>query len=138
MFCTRAYYTLILMIELAQVHKNEGVGVATLSERYNLPDSAFDGIIGGLEQAGYVVHRDERLFLQVEPDRISIWDIVESVDKIQEPELTELIQDKKQSPTSTAIMVNKEIEVVLKMIQHRLQRHKLSAWSERASKLFYT
>lgn len=81
------HYTLILMIELAQVHKKEGVGITALSEKYNLPDSAFDGIIEGLEQTGYVVHRDERL---------------------------------------------------LKMIQHRLQRQKLSAWSEKASKVFYT
>lgn len=99
------------MIELAQVHKKEGVGITALSEKYNLPDSTFDGIIEGLEQTGYVVHRDERLFLQVEPDSISIWDIVESIDqeKLNDKWVMESLNNKHPLKTSTAIMVDKEI-----------------------------
>lgn len=137
MFWKRVHYTLLLMIELAQVHKEDGIEISGLSKKYNLPKSAFDRIIEGLKQVGYIVHRDDRLFIRVEPDKISIWDIVDSIDRIQKPEFTELTQDKQQLPTSTAIMVNKEIEVVLKVIQYRLQRHKLSEWSEKASKMFY-
>lgn len=62
----------MLLIELAQVHKREGIGITDLSEKYILPDSALDGIIEGLEQTECIVHRDERLFLQVESDSISI------------------------------------------------------------------
>lgn len=45
MFWTRVHYALIIMIELAPVHKKEGVVITDLSEKYNLPDSVFDDII---------------------------------------------------------------------------------------------
>lgn len=111
------------MIELAQVHKKEGVEITALSEKHNLHDSAFDG----------------NLLLHVEPDKISIWDIIESIDKekLNDKWVMELLKNKHPLKTSTAIMVDKEIEVVLNMIQHRLQRHKLSAWSEKASRTIY-
>lgn len=136
MFWDRAHYALILMIELAQLHKKEGVEILDISEKYNLPISAFDGIIESLEESGYIAGIDGQLSLQIAADKISIWDIIESVDR-DKPNEIESQTDRQIPQISTAIMVNKEMEVVLNMIQNRFKRHKLSAWSEKASKTVY-
>lgn len=86
--------------------------------------------------SGYITRQDGQLSLQIAPDKISIWDIVESVDRDKPNEIES--QTGRQVPQiSTAIMVDKEMDVVLNMIQNRFKRYKLSAWSEKASKTVY-
>lgn len=139
MTLNRAHYALVLMIELAQVYKEKCVGISAIAEKHNLSVCALDAIVEKLHKAGYITHQQGLLSLQMSPDKISIWDIIESIEKgnLQVSELIDLFSDKQLLRTPTVMMVDKEMEVVLKIIQSRLKRQKLSAWSEKASKMIY-
>lgn len=133
MFCKRTHCALIVMIELARSYGETDVDITSITRKYDLLANALDGIIKQLEQSGYVIRIKNKLSLQIPPDKISIWDIVED---IQCDESKELLS-KPSDQTTTTTMINKEMDIMLKMIQYRLQRYKLSAWSEKASKMIY-
>lgn len=133
MFCKRTHCALIVMIELARSYGETDVDITSITRKYDLLANALDGIIKQLEQSGYVIRIKNELSLQIPPDKISIWDIVED---IQCDESKELLS-KPSDQTTTTTMINKEMDIMLKMIQYRLQRYKLSAWSEKASKMIY-
>lgn len=133
MFCKRTHCALIVMIELARSYGETDVDITSITRKYDLLANALDGIIKQLEQSGYVIRIKNELSLQIPPDEISIWDIVED---IQCDESKELLS-KPSDQTTTTTMINKEMDIMLKMIQYRLQRYKLSAWNEKASKMIY-
>lgn len=127
------------MIELAHVYGKQSVEISDVAIKHNLLVHAFDGIAEALDMSGYIIQQDGQLSLQIPPDKISIWDIVESIDKdrIGGKEAVESQTDKQLPRTSTTIMVDKEIEIISKIVRFRLQRYKLSAWCEKASKTIY-
>lgn len=133
MFCKRTNCALIIMIELARSYAKTGVDISCIARKNNLLVHALDGIIEQLEKSGYISRIDNKLSLQIPPDKISIWNIVESIECNESKELL----SKPSAQATTTIMINKEMDVVLKMVQYRLQRYKLSAWSEKASKMIY-
>lgn len=139
MFNKRTHCALVLMIELAHVYGKQGVEISGIAVKHNLPVHAFDGIAEVLNMSGYIIQQDGQLSLQISPDKISIWDIVESTDKdrIGGKEAIESQTDKQLPRTSTTIMVDQELEIISKTVRFRLQRYKLSTWSEKASKMIY-
>lgn len=121
------------MIELARSYGETDVDIASIIRKYDLLANALDGIIKQLEQSGYVIRIKNELSLQIPPDKISIWDIVESIECNDSKEFL----SKQSAQTTIAMMIDKEMDAVLKMVQYRLQRYKLSTWSEKASKMIY-
>lgn len=133
MFCKRTHCALIIMLELAHSYGETSVDISCIARKYNLLVHALDGIIKQLEKAGYIIRIKNKLSLQISPDEISIWNIVDSIECTESKELL----NKPSNQTTTTTMINKEMDVMLKMIQHRLQRYKLSAWSKKVSKMIY-
>lgn len=131
MFCKRTHCALIIMIELARSYGKTGVDISYITRKYNLLVHVLDGIIEQLEKSGYIIRIKNKLSLQIPPDEISIWNIVESIEFSESKELLS------KSSDQTTTMINMEMDAVLKMVQYRLQRYKLSAWSEKASKIIY-
>lgn len=121
------------MVELARSYAKTGVDISCIARKYNLLAHFLDGIIEQLEKSGYIILIDNKLSLQIPPDKISIWDIVESIECNESKKLRSDLS----AQTTTTIMIDKEMDVVLKMVQYKLQRYKLSAWSEKASKMIY-
>lgn len=134
MFCKRTYCALIVMTELARSYGETDVDITSITRKYDLLANALDSIIKQLEQSGYVIRIKNELSLQIPPDKISIWNIVESIEC---NESKEFFLSKQSAQTTITMMIDKEMDVVLKMVQYRLQRYKLSTWSEKASKMIY-
>lgn len=138
MFCKTTYCALLLMIEIALVYNNEEeVEIDFLYRKHNIQSEEFDCIIKKLNNRKLITVIDGKVRLQMAPNKISIWQIVTDIS--EESVFTERYFDEEKpvTPTSAMIMLHKERENLLRMIENRLKRQKLSAWSERASKTIY-
>lgn len=138
MFCKTTYCALLLMIEIALVYNNEEeVEIDFLYRKHNIQSEEFDCIIEKLSNRKLITVIDGKVRLQMAPNKISIWQIVTDIS--EESVFTERYFDEEKpvTPTSAMIMLHKERENLLRMIENRLKRQKLSAWSERASKTIY-
>lgn len=138
MFCKTTYCALLLMIEIALVYNNEEeVEIDFLYRKHNIQSEKFDCIIEKLSNRKLITVIDGKVRLQMAPNKISIWQIVTDIS--EESVFTERYFDEEKpvTPTSAMIMLHKERENLLRMIENRLKRQKLSAWSERASKTIY-
>lgn len=138
MFCKTTHCALVLMIEAAHVYTSgEGLDIDTLSHKHNIPSQAFDSIVEKLKETKLITIINGKLHLLVSPKEITIWKIVTSIacDNVYMGRYFE--EDKPISPSNTMIMIYKEQENILKIIKNRLERQKLSEWSNIASKMIY-
>lgn len=138
MFCKTTYCALVLMMEMALVYGNEeGVRIDFISHKHTIPADVFDTIVKKFKEVKLISEANGKVRLIVSPDKITIWQIV--IEIAGEDVFTSRYYDKSKpvSPSSTMIMLDKEREIMLKMIENRLGRQKLSTWSERASKTVY-
>lgn len=138
MFCKTTYCALILMMEVALAYESgEGVEVDFIKQKHAIPREEFDLAVSRLDKTKLLTRIDNRLYLQMPPNKITVWQIVTEVsgDNIFTGRYYD--QDKPITPTSAMTMIYKEQEMMLKIIENRLSRQKLSVWSERASKTIY-
>lgn len=126
------------MIELAHSYGESDIDISCIAQKHNMLIDAFDEVIKQLKESGYIGQRNNKLYLHYSPDNISIWDIIKNVDKgnLHRIESIEL-SNKQCHETSTTTMINKEMETIAKIIQYRLERHKLSAWCKKVHKIIY-
>lgn len=140
MFCRTAYYALVTMITLTR-HKGKGLSVHEIAQINNIPIEALDGVSHRLYDGGFVTIAEGRLSLSISPEDITIWQILEGVSDenlfhggcYKEGSGLHLLHPR----STTTIMLDKERELMLKVIEGRLSRYKLSQWSEMASKTVY-
>lgn len=138
MFCKRTHYALILMFELAPYYKESGITILSIAQKHNLPIDTFDIVIEQLIKSGYISQKENKLYLQYSPDNISIWDIIKCVDEGNLHRVESLESSDTQSHHTSAItMIDKEMSTIAKIVQYRLERHKLSAWSQKVHKIIY-
>lgn len=138
MFCKTTYCALLLMIEVALVYnKEEEVEIDFLYRKHNIQSDEFDCIIEKLNNRKSITVVDGKVRLQMAPNKISIWQIVTDISRESVFTRRYFDEEKPVTPTSAMIMLHKEREDLLRMIENRLKRQKLSAWSERASKTIY-
>lgn len=138
MICKTTYCALILMIEAAHVYASgEGLYIDIVSRKHNIPLEVFDSIIEKLNKTKLITISNNKLYLKVSPKEITIWKIVTSIacDNVFIGRYFE--QDKPIAPSNTTIMIYKEQETILRIIKNRLERQKLSEWSNMASKTIY-
>lgn len=136
MFCKTTYYALVLMMEVALVYES-GEGVDFVMHKHAIPKEEFDLVVQKLNETKLLTMVDGRLHLRVPPNKITIWQIVSKVsdDNIFTGRYYD--QNRPIKPTSAMTMIHKEREMMLKIIENRLSKQKLSAWSEKASKTIY-
>lgn len=138
MFCKTTYCVLILMMEAALVYESgEGVEADFIVHKHTIPRDEFDLAIKRLDKTKLLTMVNNRLYLQMPPNKITVWQILTEVsgDNIFTGRYAD--QQEPVTPTSVMTMIYKEREAVLRMIENRLNRQKLSTWSERASKTIY-
>lgn len=138
MFCKTTYCALVLMMEVALVYDTENsIGIDFVSRKHSIPLDLFDDILKKLNDNNLIIVLDGKLHLRSSPDNITIWQIVCGVSGNNIFTGRYLDESKQVPPTSTLIMLHRERESVLKMIENRLRREKLSVWSTRANKTIY-
>lgn len=140
MFCKTAHCALVIMMALTCDKSREGLFVEQIAKQNNIPLSAFDGVLEILTTCGFVNVSDNTLRLRIRPEDITVWQIVKAVsgDNLFQRDFNDVIAWQDQlSPSSITLMLNKERELIVKTIEGRLRRYKLSKWSERASKTIY-
>lgn len=138
MFCKTTCCALVLMMEVVLTYEDgQGMAVDYIMHKHTIPRDEFDLAVNRLCKAKLLTMVADRLYLQVPPNKITIWQIVTEVsgDNI----FTERYYDRQKpvAPTSVVTMIHKEREMMLKIIEDRLRRQKLSAWSKKASKTIY-
>lgn len=138
MFCKTTYCALALMVEVALAYESgKGVEVDFIMHKHAIPYNEFDIALQRLNTTNLLTRIDGRLYLQIPPNKITVWQIITEVsgDNI----FTGRYYDRQKpvTPTSVMTMIHKEQEMILKIIENRLSRLKLSVWSERASKTIY-
>lgn len=138
MFCKRTYCALVLMMETAGVYGgDQGLDVSAVSKRHAIPSKILDGIIKSLVETGLIEVVGGKLKLGLPPDQITIWRIVKDVagDNIFTGNYYD--ETKTKIPVTAVFLLNEERQSLLKMIENRLSRQKLSVWSYKASKTVY-
>lgn len=138
MFSKTTYCALLMMMESANAYCNgEGVDIDFVSRKHAIPMEAFDEVARKLSEKKLILVVDGKLYLQIHPDHISIWQIITDVagDCIFSGRYFN--KDKPVTPTPMAIMLDKESERYRSIIGDRLKRVKLSTWSEKANNIIY-
>lgn len=138
MFCKTAYCALVLMMEVALVYESgEGVDVDFIMHKHAIPRGEFDFVVQKLDQTKLLTMVNGGLYLRMPPNKITVWQIVSKVsgDNIFTGRYYD--QNIPIKPTSAMTMIHKEREMMLKIIENRLSKQKLSAWSEKANKTIY-
>lgn len=129
---------LILMLEAALVYDSgKGADIGFVSRKHTIPLEAFDDIFDRVGDTKLLAFVDGKICLQMPPDKIAIWQILTDVagDNIF---MGRYFDEKNPvTPTSAMIMLQQEQQVILKMIENRLRRQKLSVWSQQVSKMVY-
>jgi DNA-binding IscR family transcriptional regulator len=113
-----------------------GLEIAEVARIHNIPLPDFDGVVERLERAKLIVIK-KRCFIElaVSPEKITIWQVVDSM--ADEYMLLDIGFGRQKKRSTTCTMVNKEQELLKNIICVRLKRAKLSTWSEKASKIIY-
>lgn len=138
MFCKRTHCALILMMDAALAYsKKESINVKSVAEKHTIPFEIFEDVVARLLDSKLIFSRDGDLSLQVTPDKITIWQIVVSISGGDVFTGRYYDDNHQVAPTSAIIMLNKERENVLRILENRLGRQKLSVWSEKAGRTVY-
>lgn len=130
MFCKRTYCALLLMIDVTLAYNNnKQIDIDFVSHKHSIAPEAFNGIVEKLKETKLITIINGKLItiingklhLLTPPDQITVWQIV--MDIAAESVFTGRYFDdeKPVRPTSAMIMLHKERENLLRMIENRLR-----------------
>lgn len=140
MFCKTAHCALIVMMTLTCDKSRKGLTLAQIAKQNNIPLSAFEGVSEILSMCGFVKVTDNILKLEIRPEETTVWEIVKAVsgeNLFQGDFYDGMLLQHRLPSSSISTIINKERELVMKIIEGRFCRYKLSKWSEKASKTVY-